>query len=56
MEILWIILSVLLLAGMTLLLAFICFRMAFYVKQKKIFGPEDYPIPPGKEYAPFGMK
>ena len=40
-------------AGLVLLVAYICFRMAFYVKEKKIIGPDEYPIPPGKEYEPF---
>ena len=54
MDMLWIILSVFaVLSGLSLLLAYICFRMAFYVKQKRIYGPEDYPVPAGKEYAPF---
>jgi len=41
------------LAILVLLTAYICFRMAFYVKEKKIIGPGEYPIPPGKEYEPF---
>ena len=41
------------LAAAVLLAAYICFRMAFYVKEKKIIGPDEYPIPPGKEYEPF---
>lgn len=54
MEMVWIILGALAALGViVLLVAFVCFRMAFYVKEKKIFGPEEYPIPPGREYAPF---
>ena len=54
MKALWIIFGVLaVLACIVLLAAYICFRMAFYVKEKKIIGPDEYPIPPGKEYEPF---
>lgn len=54
MEVLWIILGILaVLAGIVLLISYICFRMAFYVKEKTIIGPDEYPIPPGKEYEPF---
>ena len=54
MEILWIILGVLAVAaGIGLLLSYICFRMAFYVKEKTVVGPDEYPIPPGEEYEPF---
>lgn len=41
------------LVAMTLVTSYICFRMAFYVKEKTIIGPDEYPIPPGKEYEPF---
>ena len=41
------------LAAVVLLTSYICFRMAFYVKEKKIIGPDEYPIPPGKEYEPY---
>ena len=40
------------LAALTLLLSYICFRMAFYVKEKVILGPNDFPIPDGKIYEP----
>ena len=54
MVVLWIGLGVLGgLAVIALLTSYICFRMAFYVKEKKIIGPDEYPIPPGKEYEPF---
>lgn len=54
MVALWIGLGVLLfLAAVVLLTSYICFRMAFYVKEKKIIGPDEYPIPPGKEYEPY---
>ncbi len=54
MDALWISLAAIgVLAALTLLTAYICFRMAFYVKKKKIIGPDEYPVPPGKEYEPF---
>jgi len=54
MDVLWIVLAIL--GGLTLLsllIAYICFRMAFYVKKKVIIGPNEYPIPPGEEYEPY---
>lgn len=57
MELIYSVLFVLVVVvGLVLLTAYICFRMAFYVKEKKIFGPEEYPVPPGKEYEPFRDK
>lgn len=54
MEYIYIILSIMATAmGIVLLTAYICFRMAFYVRQKKIVGPDEYPVPPGKEYEPY---
>ena len=54
MTALWIILGVLAFAVVaTLLTAYICFRMAFYVKEKHIVAADEYPIPPGEEYEPF---
>lgn len=54
MEILWYILGVCaVLTVAALVIAYICFRMAFYVKEKTIIGPDEYPIPPGEEYEPF---
>ena len=54
MNALWIVLAVLVgLAALVLLTAYICFRMAFYVKKKTIIGKDEYPIPPGKEYEPY---
>ena len=41
------------LAALALLTAYICFRMAFYVKKKTIIGKDEYPIPPGEEYEPY---
>ena len=43
----------LLLAVVVLLVSYICFRMAFYVKEKKIIGPDEFPIPEGPIYEPF---
>ena len=54
MTALWIILGIVAFwSAVVLLTSFICFRMAFYVKEKKIIGPDEYPIPPGKEYEPY---
>ena len=41
------------LAANVLLIAFICFRMTFYVPKKIIIGPDDYPIPDGEIYEPY---
>ncbi len=43
----------LILAFLVLLISYICFRMAFYVKEKKIIGPEEFPIPDGDIYEPY---
>ena len=40
------------LAALCLIIAYICFRMAFYVPKKIIIGPDDYPIPDGEIYEP----
>ena len=42
-----------LLLAMVLLTAYICFRMAFFVPEKIIIGPNDYPIPDGEIYEPY---
>ena len=48
-----IILSILLaLVALVLLISYLCFRMAFYVKEKAILGPNDFPIPDGEIYEP----
>ena len=49
MVILYILLA---LAAVVLLIAYICFRMAFYVSKKIVIGPDDYPIPEGEIYEP----
>ena len=50
MIILWILLS---LAALCLIVSYICFRMAFFVPEKIIIGPDDYPIPDGEIYEPY---
>ncbi len=50
MVILWILLA---LAAVVLGISYVCFRMAFYVKEKKIIGPDEFPIPEGPIYEPF---
>ena len=53
MKYLWIGLFVLaLLATIVVLIAYICFRMAFYVPKKRPT-PEEYPVPDGEEYLPY---
>ena len=50
MVILWILLG---LAAICLIISYICFRMAFFVPEKIIIGPDDYPIPDGEIYEPY---
>ena len=50
MVILWILLG---LAALCLIVSYICFRMAFFVPEKIIIGPDDYPIPDGEIYEPY---
>lgn len=50
MFLLWILLG---LAILCLIISYICFRMAFYVPEKIIIGPDDYPIPDGEIYEPY---
>ena len=38
---------------LVLLIAFICFYMAFFVPKHGPIGPDEYPIPDGKIYEPF---
>ena len=53
MKYLWIGLFILaLLAAIVVLIAYICFRMAFYVPKKRPT-PEEYPVPDGEEYLPY---
>ena len=42
------------LSALTVLIAYICFRMAFYSSPKReATKREEYPLPDGKEYEPF---
>ena len=51
---LWILLGILLfLALATLALAWVCFKIAFRVPQKRPVSTEEFPIPKGKVYEPF---
>ncbi len=42
-----------LLALIILGIAYLCYRMAFHVKDKHIIGPDEYPIPDGEIYEPY---
>ena len=54
MKFVWIGLCVLLfLAAIVLLIAYLCFRMAFFVPKKRPVEKEEYPIPDGDEYLPY---
>ena len=53
MIILWILLALL---ALILLVAYLCFRMAFYVPNHKPVGSDEYPIPEGEIYEPFREK
>ncbi len=50
MTVLWILLAI---AVLVLLVAYICFYMAFYVPKHEPIAPDDYTIPTGKIYEPF---
>ena len=39
-----------------LLIAYVCFRMAFYVPEKTKQSQEEYPLPEGKIYEPYREK
>lgn len=41
------------LVAVVLAISYVCFRMAFYVKEKAIIGPNDFPIPDGEIYQPY---
>ena len=41
------------LLAIIMLASYLCFRITFYVPKKKIYGPEDFPVPDGPEYVPF---
>ena len=54
MDYLWIAIAVLLgIAAIVLLIAYICFRMAFYVPKMRPVEAEEYPIPDGEVYEPY---
>lgn len=50
MVLFWIILAT---ALITLLTAYICYRMVFHAKPTKPMGADEYDIPPGKIYKPY---
>ena len=50
MTIFWILLAI---AALVLLIAFICFYMAFFVPKHGPIAPDDYTIPAGEIYEPF---
>ena len=41
------------LAALTLLIAYVCYRMAFYSAPRKPLGPEEYELPEGDIYEPY---
>ena len=49
MILVWILLA---LAAITVLISYICFRIAFWVTEKEVIDPDDFPIPPGEIYEP----
>jgi len=49
----WILLGCSLLAAAVLLIAYICFRMAFYADRSAPIDPNEFPIPDGEIYQPF---
>lgn len=57
MEILYIGLGVaVFLAAVVLIVSYVCFRMAFYVKESDKIPKEEYPIPTGEIYEPYRDK
>ena len=44
---------ILLLSVLTLVTAYICFRIAFFASGKKKEAPEEYSVPQGAEYEPY---
>ena len=53
MEYLWFLLPAAFLAAAVLITAYICFRIAFFVKPEDKIPSEEYPIPEGRIYEPF---
>ena len=41
------------LSAITLLIAYVCYRLAFHVTPDQKTCKEEYPIPPGEIYEPF---
>lgn len=41
------------LIAFTLIVAYICFRMVFYVSRKQTISPDELPVPEGKIYEPY---
>lgn len=57
MEFLWIGLGIaVFVIAATLIISYICFRMAFYVPERDKLPKEEYPIPEGKIYEPYRDK
>ena len=53
MQLLWILLGITaFLAGIVAVIAYICFRMAFYVPKRQTKSDEEYPVPEGAVYEP----
>lgn len=50
MVLLYILLAI---TAIVLLISYFCFRLAFYVKEKAMIGPNDFPIPDGEIYEPY---
>ena len=53
MTVFWILLAV---ALLVLLVAFVCFYMAFFVPKHGPVPPDQYPVPEGEVYEPFRDK
>lgn len=54
MRLLWILLSAgAAVATLAALIAYICFRMAFYVPKRQPLSSQEYPLPEGKVYEPY---
>lgn len=49
MVLFWILLG---LAALVVLISFLCFLTAFWVKEKEVIDPDTFPIPPGVVYEP----
>jgi pimeloyl-ACP methyl ester carboxylesterase len=49
-------LTLLLFAGIVLLIAYICFRRVFYSPPRKLLGADEYELPKGEIYLPFAAQ